>query len=527
MALFSASESVYLSSFLSSVDLDSSINHDGSIDPNLAEQIPHLQGSEALAKATKDLMSLDVPLASARPQSAHSAGQPAHAHLHPAASSPPSYWPSFPPGEQSSAAGTGQQFPQGLRSSSPARYLSRGLSTPSDPLRSGPQGERGNTSVFTAHLGQPSQHIAPLRGFDHPSSSSSTGGFTLPPISTSGSGFPNGDSPTTYDATRPSAVPSAASAPSVLSTTSTKRPLPASSEPATDPSSSKRARPSPSSATFPASGSDLASAAGPSGGPRTRARQNSSSVGPQRRPCSASRQQQQPSQSTPGDNDDTSARDPDGKDAVRRGSTSGAGVGGGGGGSGGGGTKGALLSPSQKRANHIQSEQKRRANIRRGYEALCEVVPALREAIRAEDERERAEAGDGGGGDGDGTKGKARAGGSAGASASAGGGGGADRGKRKRKSESGDRPDGRAGPRSENVVLSKTIEYITSLLAERTALAQRLEIARGILPLGHPAAHVDPRHLDASGTPLWEREWNGGMDLDAGAAGDDGSEDEG
>ena len=52
--------------------------------------------------------------------------------------------------------------------------------------------------------------------------------------------------------------------------------------------------------------------------------------------------------------------------------------------------KGTLLSPSQKRANHIQSEQKRRANIRRGYEALCEVVPALREAIRAEEERELA-----------------------------------------------------------------------------------------------------------------------------------------
>ncbi|KAI6042585.1 hypothetical protein EDC04DRAFT_967759 [Pisolithus marmoratus] len=47
----------------------------------------------------------------------------------------------------------------------------------------------------------------------------------------------------------------------------------------------------------------------------------------------------------------------------------------------------ALLSPSQKKANHIQSEQKRRANIRRGYDALCEIVPALREACRAEEER--------------------------------------------------------------------------------------------------------------------------------------------
>jgi hypothetical protein len=48
-----------------------------------------------------------------------------------------------------------------------------------------------------------------------------------------------------------------------------------------------------------------------------------------------------------------------------------------------------LLSVSQKKANHIQSEQKRRANIRRGYAALCETVPALREAIKEEEEAER------------------------------------------------------------------------------------------------------------------------------------------
>ena len=52
-----------------------------------------------------------------------------------------------------------------------------------------------------------------------------------------------------------------------------------------------------------------------------------------------------------------------------------------------------------------------------------------------------------------------------------------------------------------------------------------------MLPLGHPALPVDPRHLDTAGVPLWEREWNGGMDLDAtagvgGAGKDDGSEDE-
>ncbi|KAH9994763.1 hypothetical protein BJV77DRAFT_993009, partial [Russula vinacea] len=90
------------------------------------------------------------------------------------------------------------------------------------------------------------------------------------------------------------------------------------------------------------------------------------------------------------------------------------------------GNKPALLSASQKKANHIQSEQKRRANIRRGYEALCETVPALREAIRAEEE------------------------------ASSGlGSGGKKRRTRGRVGDDGERVDGRAGPRSENIVLAK------------------------------------------------------------------------
>lgn len=86
--------------------------------------------------------------------------------------------------------------------------------------------------------------------------------------------------------------------------------------------------------------------------------------------------------------------------------------------------KPSLLSPSQKKANHIQSEQKRRANIRRGYEALCEVVPSLREALAAQGQPEPR--------------------------------------KRRRTSNSGsgvateEKLDGRAGPRSENVVLGKS-----------------------------------------------------------------------
>ncbi|KAH9003046.1 hypothetical protein EDB86DRAFT_2894694 [Lactarius hatsudake] len=91
------------------------------------------------------------------------------------------------------------------------------------------------------------------------------------------------------------------------------------------------------------------------------------------------------------------------------------------------GSKPALLTASQKKANHIQSEQKRRANIRRGYEALCETIPALREAIRAEEE------------------------------ASSGvGPGGKKRRTRGRVGDDGEKIDGRAGPRSENIVLAKS-----------------------------------------------------------------------
>lgn len=107
--------------------------------------------------------------------------------------------------------------------------------------------------------------------------------------------------------------------------------------------------------------------------------------------------------------------------------------------------KQTLLSPSQKKANHIQSEQKRRANIRRGYEALCDTVPALREAIREEEEAEAHGEGRVGrevGGDGQGKVGK---------------GGKGRRGKKGREdAQEKERIDGRAGPRSENVVLSKS-----------------------------------------------------------------------
>ena len=100
--------------------------------------------------------------------------------------------------------------------------------------------------------------------------------------------------------------------------------------------------------------------------------------------------------------------------------------------------KTTLLSAQQKKANHIQSEQKRRANIRRGYEALCDTVPALREAIRAEEE---------GSANGNGNPGNGGACGGV--------------GRRKRaKGEDGEKVDGRAGPRSESVVLQKSKTFV-------------------------------------------------------------------
>ncbi|KAH9043434.1 hypothetical protein EDB84DRAFT_1668451 [Lactarius hengduanensis] len=144
------------------------------------------------------------------------------------------------------------------------------------------------------------------------------------------------------------------------------------------------------------------------------------------------------------------------------------------------GSKPALLSASQKKANHIQSEQKRRANIRRGYEALCETIPALREAIRAEEE---ASSGVGSGGK------KRRA--------------------RGRVGDDGEKIDGRAGPRSENIVLAKTVEYVQQLLAQRQHFIDRLQRARAMLPPGHPALGLARPPGEVS---LWEREWSGGLD---------------
>ncbi|KAI8060741.1 hypothetical protein BC940DRAFT_311459 [Gongronella butleri] len=43
-----------------------------------------------------------------------------------------------------------------------------------------------------------------------------------------------------------------------------------------------------------------------------------------------------------------------------------------------------LLTDEQKKANHIASEQKRRANIRIGFDQLVDIVPSLNESQRSE-----------------------------------------------------------------------------------------------------------------------------------------------
>ncbi|KAG7089368.1 hypothetical protein E1B28_011058 [Marasmius oreades] len=160
-------------------------------------------------------------------------------------------------------------------------------------------------------------------------------------------------------------------------------------------------------------------------------------------------------------------------------------------------TKSTLLSPLQKKANHIQSEQKRRANIRRGYEALCETVPALREAIKQEHEIQPTNGVNG-------SK-KPRRG----------------RGRAKVDEGTGEKIDGRAGPRSESIVLVKTIDYINELLRDRESLLTRLR--RVNLSLGPNQSY---NLTSNSAPPLWERAWNGGSGKDADAEDDDEDEDE-
>lgn len=87
-----------------------------------------------------------------------------------------------------------------------------------------------------------------------------------------------------------------------------------------------------------------------------------------------------------------------------------------------------------------------------------------------------------------------------------------------------DRIDGRAGPKSENVVLQKTIDHIRSQLDERQRLKMRLERAKTTLPPSHPLH--DSCRFPANGAeggggnyvPPWERPWYGGKNDEEGGS---------
>ncbi|KAJ1307493.1 hypothetical protein OPQ81_001592 [Rhizoctonia solani] len=144
-----------------------------------------------------------------------------------------------------------------------------------------------------------------------------------------------------------------------------------------------------------------------------------------------------------------------------------------------------LLTKDQKKRNHIHSEQKRRATIRHGYALLCEEVPSLRLAIAAAEADDAEHAADG-------------------------------EGRRRRRSRGrssaadGERIDGRAGPRSESVVLVKTIDHLKDLLATRQELLSRVQ---------------ELRAGDPGGDCPWERTWDGGTGLAPEGIDDDGEED--
>lgn len=375
MSLLTPSESAAFNGFLASVDTDEHSEWQ-TIGPDIANQIPQAEGTEALAKATKDLMSLDPrpvtdPFYDVRPSTSHV----------PSVTSSGTAWKGFAPGTSSSASQN--RYHQGSTLHSSAR-LSGASKNDQAGSTSTPQEPLPDFHIFTSYSRpQSHSHSHRTRGYSHlPSARTHSDNFNISHLSSAHGSSSGTSAITSAVQERPGMTATSLSAPSVLhdagSSTSSKRTLGPDSDPSA--SASKRPRPSLDTTTATTKSSKATS--------KTR---RASESGPSAPVASSS-------------GSVTTSPPP----------------------------KPALLSPSQKRANHIQSEQKRRANIRRGYEALCEVVPPLREAIRLEElaaENERAELA---------KSGKAR--------------------KRRKAGEEGEKADGRAGPKSENVVLQKS-EY--------------------------------------------------------------------
>ncbi|TCD65145.1 hypothetical protein EIP91_003038 [Steccherinum ochraceum] len=494
MSLLSPAEALAFNGFLSSVDYGDVLDSEWS---TLSAQLAPPKGKEALAKATKDLMSLEPQLDESPPDTSTRPSPPPLGH---ASDSPPPSPPASAslPAESTStnahkkmqtitataaaSASAMNGWPTFASSTDPNNHhhgqqhrYTYGFGVPSHlrvDLSSSPSPRSNGNGTIYANPFEPPLHVHPPQlplPYPHAHSDSSLRhrqssihsqssptssthghghGFMLPPLPDHAQQQMHVHSPTSYSPIDTLLQPSRPQHPGISSTTSAPSVL------LQRKASSKRTHPADNNDSDTSSSTTHAHA--------------------------HAKRQRRPSTTPSADSSTPSDRDrgqPPTTGAQRQ----------------------TLLSPSQKRANHIQSEQKRRANIRRGYEALCEVVPTLREAIRAEedalaamDEEKAGSRSRGGGGSRKKGKGKAKAGEDMGGSAGI---------------------DGRAGPRSENVVLSQTIDHLQSLLTERETLLQRLSVARNTLVSRnptHPALHVAQEHMAGGGVALWEREWGGG-----------------
>lgn len=139
-----------------------------------------------------------------------------------------------------------------------------------------------------------------------------------------------------------------------------------------------------------------------------------------------------------------------------------------------------LLTTEEKKANHIASEQKRRANIRKGYELLCDIVPSLREALEREASSKTKTRDDDDSGSDDGSDDEDKKSGSKSPFKKKKGAGAAGK-----KGDNdggieidGEKIDGRAGLRSEAVVLMKSLDHIGALVEQYRGLLGRRNRAR-------------------------------------------------
>ncbi|KAG0140427.1 hypothetical protein CROQUDRAFT_136705 [Cronartium quercuum f. sp. fusiforme G11] len=145
-----------------------------------------------------------------------------------------------------------------------------------------------------------------------------------------------------------------------------------------------------------------------------------------------------------------------------------------------------LLSQEQKRANHIASEQKRRAAIRLGYDKLCEVVPSLKASLNndnwvSNNSKESDE-------ESLNLSNKTK--------------------QRKKRRKVGEdlglgNMDGRSsGPKSEAVVLAQTVEYLRQLEDERKKLLNKLQLTKSFLQQN--GININHHHEKM----IWEEKWD-------------------